>query len=222
MPPTIDIFRHAQARHNVEPNGDGLRDPHLTAKGMAHAEALRGTFPHASKVRRIISSPMRRTVQTALIAFGPTIQEGNMKVVLVPELEECSARPSDMGSPAPELRAEFGHVLDLQFLSDGWWYKGGSTSYGRRIQAKVAARARRARLYIRRVARELDDDDHLVVVAHSGFIRHLIQGAPRFRTAETRPCRFVDLFADDGEALLAELGRDAAGCGEQAPPPRIA
>ncbi|KAI0973729.1 histidine phosphatase superfamily [Xylaria arbuscula] len=202
MPPTIDIIRHAEARHNVEPNGDEIRDPHLTAKGMAQASAVSSTFPYASQVKGIISSPMRRTIQTALLAFEPVISEGSTQIVLLPELQESSLRPSDMGSPASELRAEFGHVLNLEHLSDGWWYKDASSSYGGRDAAKVAARARQARLYIRGVARTLSDGDHLIVVAHSGFIRHLIEGAPRFGNAELRPCQFLDLFGNDDQALL--------------------
>ncbi|KAI0424327.1 histidine phosphatase superfamily [Xylaria sp. FL1042] len=205
MPPTIDIIRHAESRHNVEPHGNTIRDPHLTANGVSQAKTLRGAFPYMSRVKRIISSPMRRTVQTALLGFSPILQEGTMEVVLLPELQESSARPSDMGSPAPELRAEFGHAVDLGFLFDGWWYKDATETYGKREQAKVAERVRRARVYIRSVARTLGDDDHLVVVAHRGSIKNLIPGVPKFRNAEMRSCRFVDLFADDDQAILAEV-----------------
>ncbi|KAI0506528.1 histidine phosphatase superfamily [Xylaria bambusicola] len=205
MSPTITIVRHAEARHNVEPNGDALRDPHLTQKGEGQAKTLQSTFPHMSRIKGVISSPMRRAVQTALLGFGPAIQKGNMKVILIPELQESSARPSDTGSPAEVLQAEFGNVLDTQFLFDGWEYKDASTTYGGRDQAKVAERARLSRVYIRSVAKTLSNDDHLVVVAHSGFIRHLIQGAPKFGNAEFRACKFVDILGDDSLALLAEV-----------------
>lgn len=210
MPPTIDIVRHAQSRHNVEPNGDALRDPSLTVTGEDQAKALGSTFPYMRQVRRVISSPMRRAVQTALRAFGPIIQERSFKIVLVPELQEASARPSDTGSPPIELREEFGVVVNTEFLADDWWFKDASASYGARDQARVAERARKARLYIRSVAKTLNDDDHVVVVAHSGFIKHLIEGAPRFGNAEFRPCQFVDLFGNDDQALLVEVEASAS------------
>ncbi|KAI1348983.1 histidine phosphatase superfamily [Xylaria sp. FL0043] len=207
MPPTIDIVRHAESRHNVEPNGGAIRDPHLTTNGIAQAEALGSTYPYMAQAKCIISSPMRRTIQTALLGFSLVIQQRNMPVTLIPELQESSARPSDMGSPAPELRAEFGYVIDLEFLFDGWWYKNTTASYGRRDRAKIAEKARIARLYISSVARTLGDDDHIVVVAHRGSIKYLIPEAPKFRNAELRSCQFVDLFADDDQALLAEVMR---------------
>ncbi|KAI0869623.1 histidine phosphatase superfamily [Hypoxylon argillaceum] len=205
MPPTIDIVRHAQSRHNVEPNGDQLRDPSITATGADQAAALGSQFPFMKQVKRVISSPMRRAVQTALIAFEPHIREQGLDIVLLGDLQEASARPSDTGSPPRELREEFGSIVNVEFLADDWWFKDASASYGSRDQAKVADRARKARLYIRNVAKTMSDDDHIVVVAHSGFVRHLIQGAPKFGNAEFRPCQFVDLFGDDDQALLAEV-----------------
>ncbi|KAI8955800.1 histidine phosphatase superfamily [Xylaria longipes] len=205
MPPTINIVRHAESRHNVELNGDNLRDPSLTTKGMRQAKALGTQFPNMQSVKRLlISSPMRRAVQTALLAFNPLIQQG-MNIILIPELQEGSARPSDTGSPPGDLQDEFGNLVDVQFLSDDWFSADASASYGGRDQKKVAERARQSRLYIRSVAKTLGDSDHLVVVAHGGFIKHLIQGAPKFGNAEYRPCHFVDLGGDDDQALLAEV-----------------
>ncbi|KAH8165775.1 hypothetical protein CIB48_g2472 [Xylaria polymorpha] len=205
MPPTINIVRHAESRHNVEVRGDEIRDPSLTVKGMDQAKALGNTFPYAYHVQHIISSPMRRAVQTALLAFGPLVKHCDMKVVLIPELQESSARPSDIGSPPQELREEFGEVIDTEFLADGWFLKDASASYGGRDQKKVAERARQARLYIRSIAKTLRDDDHILVVAHSGFVKHLIQGAPSLGNAEFRSCQFVDLLGDDDQAVLAEV-----------------
>ncbi|KAJ8129730.1 hypothetical protein O1611_g3905 [Lasiodiplodia mahajangana] len=206
MPPTINIIRHAESRHNVEANGDELRDPSLTETGRRQSRALGVTFPFSEQVRVMISSPMRRAIQTGLTAFGSIVREEGLKVILLPDLQEASARPSDTGSPAVELREEFGDVLKLDFLPDGWWYKDASTTYGGRDQGKVAEKARQARLFIRSVARTLDDNDHIIVVAHSGFIRHLIHGAPRFGNAEFRSCQFVELFGNDNQAVLVEAG----------------
>ncbi|TGJ87510.1 hypothetical protein E0Z10_g1275 [Xylaria hypoxylon] len=199
MPPTIDILCHAESRDSFEPNGEMLRDPSLTVGGEYEAERLGMSFPHMSQVKRIISSPMRRAIETATRTFKLLINQQDIKVVLVPELQECSSKPSDMGSPVPELRGEFGFALDLGLLSDGWWYKDVSA----RDQIKIAERARQARLYIRGVARQLGDDDHIVVVTHREFITHLIQSEPRFRNLEFRGYQFVDVFGGDDQAFLA-------------------
>ncbi|KAI0104676.1 histidine phosphatase superfamily [Nemania sp. FL0031] len=205
MPPTIDIIRHAESQHNVEVNGDMLRDPSLTFTGTHQAMMLGSTYPYKGKVREIISSPMRRAIQTGLIAFGSIMEQEDLTLVLVPELQETSARPSDTGSPASELREEFGDVLDLSFLAEGWWYEDASTTYGSRDQTKIAEKARQARRFIRETAVNLGNDDHIVVVAHSGFIKHLIHGAPSFGNAEFRSCQFIDLFGHDDDAVLVEV-----------------
>ncbi|KAI0405680.1 histidine phosphatase superfamily [Xylaria palmicola] len=206
MSPIVHIVRHGESRHNVEVNGDALRDPSLTATGAEQAVALGLGFPHTASVSLFISSPMRRAIQTALLAFGHLMPAQDARLALVPELQESSARPSDTGSPPAELLAEFGDkVVDTSLLADDWFLKDASTSYGARDQAKVAERARLARLHIRGLAQGLADDEHIVVVAHSGFIKHLIQGAPKFKNAEERPCRFVDVHGDDDQALLAEI-----------------
>ncbi|RWA10424.1 hypothetical protein EKO27_g4682 [Xylaria grammica] len=202
MAPTIHIFRHAESRHNVELDGHAIRDPELTTHGVVDAAQKSCQFEPMPKVKKIISSPMRRAIQTAGLIFRPLIEEQGMKIILYPDLQECSSQPSDTGSPPDELRAEFGFAIDETHLSDGWWYKGASESYGGRSREIIAERARQARLFIRNVAKSLNDDDHIVVVTHSLFIPHLIENGPKFRNAEFRSCHFVDLLGDDSQATL--------------------
>ena len=204
MSPTIHFVRHAESEHNVLPDGDNIHDPHLTAKGEGQARALSSTFTNMSQVVSVISSPMRRTIQTTLFGCGRAIQ-WNTRVVLLGDLQECSMRPSDVGSPPSALIAEFGDVIDTHLLSDNWFSEDASNSYGSRDQKRIAERARKARLYIRSVAKGLRDGDHVVVVTHSGFLRHLIHGAPKFKNAEVRACRFVDLAGTDDQAVIVEI-----------------
>ncbi|KAI1363623.1 histidine phosphatase superfamily [Xylaria arbuscula] len=201
---TIHFVRHAESRHNVEPEGDRIPDPHLTPTGENQAKALSSKFTNNAQIQAIISSPMRRTIQTTLLGFGPAIKD-DTRIVLHSDLQECSSKPSDSGSPVSELVAEFGTMLNTKLLSEYWYSEGASESYGARDQKKVAERARRARLYIRNVAKALSEQDHIIVVTHSGFLRHLIHGAPKFKNAEIRACQFVDVQGVDDQAVIVEI-----------------
>ncbi|KAI1159224.1 histidine phosphatase superfamily [Nemania serpens] len=202
MAPVIDIVRHAEARHNVE--GNHIRDPSLTDKGVAQAEGLQKMYPHMDQVGALISSPLRRAIQTTCVAFEPLVMQKAIPILLVPNLQEASARPSDTGSPWQELDEEFGLWVDLDLLYEGEWYKDTTGTYGPDPQ-RVAERARKARVYIRELARNFDDDEHIVVVTHSQFVRVLIEGQPDFGNAEFRSCQFADLLGDDDQAILREI-----------------
>jgi len=65
-PVNIYLIRHGQAQHNVTQD-HLIRDPLLTALGEKQARALHGTLP---RMDVIISSPLRRTLQTTLFAFS--------------------------------------------------------------------------------------------------------------------------------------------------------
>ncbi|KAI0533238.1 histidine phosphatase superfamily [Xylaria digitata] len=202
MPPTIHIMRHGESEHNVSPNGDALRDPNLTYHGQLNAQGLGPLLPHMTKVRRIISSPLRRAIQTSLLVFDDLIKQ-DMKILVLPELKEAGWRASNTGSSAQELREEFGFVLELGHLSNGWWYR----DIGRngREDEKVAERARQARSYIRTIAKDLNDDEHIVIVTHRGVVKHLVEDPPKLKNLEARSYQFVDLMGDDNDALLVEI-----------------
>ncbi|KAI1814864.1 histidine phosphatase superfamily [Poronia punctata] len=203
MSPIIDIVRHGEARHNVEKNGSYLRDPSLTPNGVNQCRALCNNYRNFSQVAHIISSPMRRAIETTVIAFEPLILQG-ARITLIPELQETSARPSDIGSPKHSLAAEFGGCVDMGFLTEDWYKKDASSSFGSDPE-KLALRAQKARLYIREVARSVPENAHIVVVTHSAFVKLLIQGNPKFGNAEMMSCRFVDLHGDDDDAVLTEF-----------------
>ncbi|KAJ2982784.1 hypothetical protein NUW58_g6369 [Xylaria curta] len=203
MAPVIDIVRHGEAYHNIDRvNGPYLRDPSLTPTGVLQCQNLGNSYPYMDQVYSLLSSPMRRTIQTTHIAFEQLLGS-RMRVILVPELTESSARPSDTGSPWQELRAEFGYKNDLQLLHDGWWFKDSSTGWGA-DPVKVAEQARKARLIIRNVARHAGEDDHIVVVTHSKLVVPLLQGDIKFENAQFKSFQFVNLHGDDDQALLTE------------------
>lgn len=114
----IHIVRHAESKHNVDKNFHQL-DPELTDLGRHQSEELGRTFPHAKKIGLILTSPLRRAIQTTLFAFSDVLDEryvqkqtskGNYegaKLVLVPEAQERSDLPCDTGSDRQTLEKVF-------------------------------------------------------------------------------------------------------------------
>ncbi|PBP25836.1 phosphoglycerate mutase [Diplocarpon rosae] len=112
---TIHLLRHAQ-----------ILDPGLTNYGIAQSSLLRSRFEPMDRVTHILSSPLHRTLHTALIAFKPIIEKG-LQIVALPELREYGNCPastgSEMGTVIRELYNEE-HVtrdcIDGTLVPDGW------------------------------------------------------------------------------------------------------
>ncbi|KAI1114805.1 histidine phosphatase superfamily [Nemania sp. NC0429] len=201
MAPIIDVVCQCESRQNVD--GDNLHDPSLTDKGRAQAVSLRAAYPYMNKVKLIVSSPLRRAIQTARSAFQPVVLVQGMAAIVIPELQEASAIPCDVGSPPQVLLTEFGRDIDLFFFRDQW-YTNVLEKYGT-SQQSVAARASQARRMIRILSRDLGPDDHVVVVTHSELIKTLIEGEPTVGNGEFRSCQFDDMSGTDDEATLQEI-----------------
>ncbi|KAF6154563.1 hypothetical protein GIB67_017945 [Kingdonia uniflora] len=99
---TIHLVRHAQGIHNVEGDKDyqtylspALFDAHLTPLGWQQADNLR-KHVHAcglaKKIDLVITSPLLRTMQTAVGVFGG---EGYVDGMCVPPLMVANAGNSD-------------------------------------------------------------------------------------------------------------------------------
>jgi hypothetical protein len=112
MPTKIHIVRHAQGFHNVTvsttalTNGPKLigsqrdytiRDAVLTPKGKEQCRALSSTFKYHQEVDIIFASPLRRTIQTAALSFGPALSRPDVPFVLHPALQEVGDMGSDKG-----------------------------------------------------------------------------------------------------------------------------
>jgi len=231
MAPIIDIIRHAESEHNIYPNGSYIVDPGLTPGGEDQASSL-GRFyannnkdnPIMNNVTHIISSPMRRCIRTAQIAFEPLLNDGDVsgsgkKILLLAELQETGVMPSDRGSSVAALREEFAPQVDTSRLDGDWYLKTQSSRY-RPDVSLVEERAREARVFIRSLARRQaashiskrrdgkDRDARIVVMTHGGFA-HFLTGDysglnedyfTSYGNASVRSFRFVDLDGDDDEA----------------------
>lgn len=178
--PTIYLVRHAEAAHNVAKDFN-LRDPGLTELGFTQAAALATAFPALDSVAVILTSPLRRTIETTIAGFGDIIKKDSpdpAKLILDPDLQERSAEPCDTGSEVAVLQQRFPD-LDFSALSEGWYIKEGPYTAD---DEAVAARAKRVRLKLLELstgpfvetASGIEKKD-IVVVTHGVFMKFLAQ-----------------------------------------------
>ncbi|KAI1743829.1 hypothetical protein F4680DRAFT_470367 [Xylaria scruposa] len=194
MPPTIHIV--CEASHSTVPNGSPLRDPSLSSVGINQSRLIRATFPYMNQVRVIVSSPLRRSIQTARIAFGPILAPG-LQITLAQVLLGLHGTPELTGSPWEDLREEFGLDVDVRGLHDGWWYQDINDVHDF-CAITATERARDARLRIRQLAREVGDEDHIVVITHRLFIQYLIGNfGDSFADGEYRSYQFFNLWNEN-------------------------
>lgn len=182
MASQIHIIRHAESVHNVSKDFSQL-DPSLTAVGFAQAAKLNHSFPYSQRVAVIVTSPLRRAIQTALTAFPSTLDqryydpssghgvENGARLVLDPLLQERSALNCDTGSERAELQAVFPR-LDLEGLGSDWPSKKGIFSVD---DETVHERARRVRRGLAELTEQLSRGEKrdVVVVTHGVFMKFL-------------------------------------------------
>lgn len=183
MASKVHLVRHAESVHNVTHDFSQL-DPELTPLGLQQATGLGQLFASAPQVGVIITSPLKRAVQTTLTAFphildkryfdpesGHGVENGAV-LFLDPDLQERSALPCDTGSPTGVLEAAFPR-LGFQDLAEGWQVK--EDLYSPADEA-VEERARRVRSRIAAICEDLQHQGRtdVVVVTHGVFMRFLL------------------------------------------------
>ncbi|KAK4245443.1 histidine phosphatase superfamily [Corynascus novoguineensis] len=172
MPPTIILVRHAQALHNVDNN---IHDPVLSTLGREQCaqlkEHLMPRIPQDLDVGLIIVSPMVRTIETALLAFGDLIDRG-VPIVAHAGWQENSLQPCDIGTPLPTLAARFPQV-DFSRVDPIYPDKTSPRAaplYGFSREAIVG----RGRAVLRELRAR--PEKAVLVVSHSGFLRAGVTG----------------------------------------------
>jgi Histidine phosphatase superfamily (branch 1) len=109
-----------------------MPDPSLTDKGRRQCLALRGMFPRHHDIDLILASPLKRCIETAVLAFGSVLCDSKRKVLLhlVPLAQEINNYPTDIGLSRKELEAEMPTLLKgsgispsqvvFDDVSEGW------------------------------------------------------------------------------------------------------
>ena len=178
----IIIVRHAESVHNVTKDFSQL-DPPLTSLGVEQASSISQKLPDAAKISTIISSPLRRAIQTTLAGFSSILDqryfdessgqgtEGGATLSLDPDLQERSDLPCDTGSSISELSKDL-PGLSFDNLGEEWLKKSGR--YAANDDA-VRERAERVRKSLFEIANSLESEDRkdIVVVTHGVFMKFL-------------------------------------------------
>jgi broad specificity phosphatase PhoE len=155
------LLRHGQSEFNLlftqTRRDPGIVDPVLTPLGHRQAEAAAEALA-AEPIRRILVSPYRRAIQTAL----PVAQRLGLPLSVTPMVRERYAFTCDIGSPRTELAMAF-PGLALDHLEEVWWPPQEEPA------DQVEARAR----LFRAEMAALEDWAHTLVVSHWGFIMAL-------------------------------------------------
>jgi broad specificity phosphatase PhoE len=182
MSSIIHLVRHAESEHNISKDFSQL-DPPLTPLGYAQAAHLVSTFPHPERIAVVITSPLRRAIQTSLAGFchildrryfdqasGRGVEQG-IALTLEPSLQERSAMPCDTGSERHELEREFLN-LDLEKLSENWQAKAGQYAED---DDSVTLRATKMRERFRQLTLALHGKERrdIVVITHGVFMKFL-------------------------------------------------
>lgn len=155
------LTRHGQTLFNLifgATRADpGLADPILTAEGRAQAHAL-AHLMRARGVRRLITSPYRRALETTTIIARST----GLPVLVDARIRERAAYACDVGTPRSGLRREFAE-FEFSAFGEIWWSEEeeAMAPFEHRCAAFRAEQA------------GLSDWSDVAVITHWGVIRSL-------------------------------------------------
>jgi broad specificity phosphatase PhoE len=183
MASKIYLVRHAESEHNVSKDFSQL-DPALTPLGLQQAAELGEIFPYSSQVATILTSPLRRAIQTTLSAFPHILDrqyfepgskkgvENGAKLVVDADLQERSALPCDTGSDRAVLEESF-PGLNFQRLKQNWHVKEGIYS---ETDEAVKERAKRVRGRLADLSSQQEGErKDILVVTHGTFMKFLTE-----------------------------------------------
>ncbi|KAJ4301316.1 hypothetical protein N0V90_003407 [Kalmusia sp. IMI 367209] len=168
-PIQLHLIRHGQGYHNLKEDYT-IPDPDLTPLGEQQSSLLSQLIPNIQAINCIFASPMRRTLQTALLTFQTLFQSNpTLRIIALPELQETSSDPCDTGSSIAELRKEYeGKPVDLSLLYEGWNDK--SVGKFRPTTDLTEQRAGEVRKILQDKAQ-----GNVAVVAHGGLLHYLTE-----------------------------------------------
>ena len=155
------LVRHAESEWNrhfsrtrIDP---GIPDPPLTRTGRRQAAQLADELADA-RIRRLVASPYRRTLETATIVA----ERLALPITVEPLVRERCVFSCDEGTP-PEQLAALWPDLDFAHLEQRWW--------GVPAESEVSLGQRCAAFRAKTDA--LPDRWQVAVITHWGVIRAL-------------------------------------------------
>ncbi|KAF2792624.1 phosphoglycerate mutase-like protein [Melanomma pulvis-pyrius CBS 109.77] len=178
MPPKLYLVRHAEGEHNATRNFT-LPDPVLTAKGKTQCSTLQNSFQYHNAIDLVLASPLRRTIQTATLSFGPTLARKDVPFVLLPLLQEVSDMGCDTGQSPNALKQAIPGLfatddvnfdlnkIDLSNVNEGWNVKTGYYAY---TKPAISQRASDLRNWIFQ-----RPETTILAVSHGAFLHFLTE-----------------------------------------------
>ncbi|MEM7462308.1 MAG: histidine phosphatase family protein [Pseudomonadota bacterium] len=164
---TIYLIRHAQSQFNAVYDPD-QPDPMIFDAPLSELGHIQGTETRHRiseiEIHRVIVSPLTRTLQTALLLFGPTRNFEINAVVREQLLNSC-----DVGRSPPQLATDY-PLFDFDHLDDVWWHNDTPDHRGFSVEPDQVLQERAAEFkeFLR------DTGAHnTAVVTHGNFIRAL-------------------------------------------------
>lgn len=144
----------------------------LTELGRRQAAALATETIAPTECDLIVCSPLRRTIQTALLGFGKAIRSRKIRIILHPALQENGPHPADTGVSVDELRELFEDwpEIDYSLVTPDWNSKEGF--YGCE-EDEIKARAASARKWLSQ-----RPERSIAVVSHMGMLCSLLGFRP--------------------------------------------
>jgi broad specificity phosphatase PhoE len=196
MDAQIHLVRHAEAVHNAT-NDKTIIDPPLTEFGIHQAQLLRQTFSRQEQVAIILTSPLRRGIQTALGGFGYLAEKG-VPIIVYPDIQPRNPKPSDYGSERAVLEDEF-PALDFSVLNDVWPKRDGIFADEK---TAISESGRRIRRHLAKLVQELEGKEKkdIVLVTH-GIVGDFLAGQRRMKWERAGWLSFNVKKDDDDETL---------------------
>jgi broad specificity phosphatase PhoE len=172
----IHIFRHAEAYHNSTDNME-IRDPVLTSSGVEQSLIITRRYNFLNRPTLILTSPLRRCIETALYAFHPIFNPNVTKhfpqpprILAMPHLQETTEKPCDIGSSLDLLIKEYRGQVEFEdgfFASEDWFTKSGTKFANDNLL--LSKRAEFVRNFILQ-----QSDREIIVVTHADFSHFLV------------------------------------------------
>lgn len=189
---TIYYIRHAEGTHNVQQNYRDIAnlDARLTDKGKLQCEELANRIRSSEdeilrqlkdSVNLIITSPLTRCMQTALLALSPVLEarQEKVKVIAHEGIRETVNYNCDRRRSLEDLRKEFGNGVDFSEINhdeDPLWkyyeaWLGSDEGYTKhRESAQIYKVAERGRAFFFDYLSN-QSEEHIAICTHRAVTR---------------------------------------------------
>jgi hypothetical protein len=187
----VYLVRHAQAEHNISKDNT-QHDPPLTETGRRQASSLTKTFPHRDRVAVVLTSPLRRAVETSLCGFGDMLdfttpfdgsdfgaraRPGCARLIVYPDIQPRSETKICDVPSAPGFLSQVFPTVRFEGVGVGeWWRKEGAYADD---DGAIADRGLKVRRHLWELASALEEEGgerkDIVLVTH-GVMADILTG----------------------------------------------